>query len=125
MLGMDAASLVCSGAISAREPILIYGDYDVDGKSVVIRKRACELLGEWRTFTSPPHPEGYAMRMNVIENAAYVVVAVNEDSSLPISPAAYERPPHPFPAFRWRMKLVERRVQKFFAAFGCRDPALH
>ena len=46
MLGMDAAVARLERAIAAREPVLLYGDYDVDGTTaVVLLKTAIEMLG--------------------------------------------------------------------------------
>ena len=46
MRGMDAAVERVERAIAAREPILLYGDYDVDGTTaVVLLKTAIEMLG--------------------------------------------------------------------------------
>ncbi len=59
-------------AIRLREPILIYGDYDVDGTaSVVILKKTIELLGGTADFHIPHRlQEGYGMRTEVLEHAA-------------------------------------------------------
>ena len=59
-------------AIRLREPILIYGDYDVDGTaSVVILKKAIELLGGIADFHIPHRlTEGYGMRTDAVERAA-------------------------------------------------------
>src|SRR5665213_3523928 len=46
MRGMRAAVERIQSAIEQREPILIYGDYDVDGTmAVVLLKTAIEILG--------------------------------------------------------------------------------
>lgn len=59
-------------AIQRREPILLYGDYDVDGTcSIVILKKAIEILGGRADFHVPHRMnEGYGMRCDVIERAA-------------------------------------------------------
>ncbi len=59
-------------AIRRREPVLIYGDYDVDGTaSVVTLKKAIELLGGIADFHIPHRvQEGYGMRVDVVERAA-------------------------------------------------------
>jgi len=59
-------------AIQAKEKILIYGDYDVDGTvSVVILKKAIEMAGGEASFHVPHRlKEGYGMRADVIERAA-------------------------------------------------------
>ena len=77
MLGMQAAVERIRRAIAGREPILLYGDYDVDGTTaVVLLKTAIELLAG-PTFASlvrfhVPHrlKEGYGLQSSVIE-AAY------------------------------------------------------
>src|SRR4051812_24755383 len=44
MLEMEAAATRLSQAVKAREPILIYGDYDVDGtSSIIVLKKAIEI----------------------------------------------------------------------------------
>ena len=46
MLGMTEAVERLERAITAREPVLLYGDYDVDGTTaVVLLKTAIEMLG--------------------------------------------------------------------------------
>lgn len=59
-------------AIRLQEPILIYGDYDVDGTaSIVILKKAIELLGGVADFHIPHRvKDGYGMRSEVIGRAA-------------------------------------------------------
>jgi single-stranded-DNA-specific exonuclease len=59
-------------AIKQNEPILLYGDYDVDGtSSVVILKKGIELLGGHITFHVPHRlRDGYGMRSDVVEEAA-------------------------------------------------------
>ena len=59
-------------AIEQKEPILLYGDYDVDGtSSVVILKKGLELLGGQVTFHVPHRlRDGYGMRADVVEDAA-------------------------------------------------------
>jgi single-stranded-DNA-specific exonuclease len=72
LTGMDAAVRRLRRAIEAKETVLIYGDYDVDGTtSVVILKKAIELAGGTATFYVPHRlREGYGMRFEVIERAA-------------------------------------------------------
>ncbi len=72
MLGMLAAVERLELAIAQREPMLIYGDYDVDGTmATVILKTAVELLGGQCDFHVPHRLlEGYGMRDEVIERAA-------------------------------------------------------
>ena len=72
MLGMRAAVARLERAIAQREPMLIYGDYDVDGTmATVILKTVVELLGGQCEFHLPHRlREGYGMRDEVIERAA-------------------------------------------------------
>ncbi len=59
-------------AILAREKILIYGDYDVDGTtSVVLLTKTIELAGGAADFHVPHRlKDGYGMRPEVVERAA-------------------------------------------------------
>lgn len=59
-------------AVRQREPILIYGDYDVDGTtSVVLLTKAFELAGGIVTYHVPHRlKDGYGMRSEVVEAAA-------------------------------------------------------
>ena len=72
MRGMDAAVARVERAIAAREPILLYGDYDVDGTTaVVLLKTAIEMLGGVVRFHVPHRIlEGYGLQSSVLE-AAY------------------------------------------------------
>src|SRR5437016_8228692 len=72
MLGMPQAVERLRAAIGAREKILIYGDYDVDGTtSVVVLKKAIELAGGAAFFHVPDRfTEGYGMRAEVVERAS-------------------------------------------------------
>ena len=72
MLGMPRAVERLRAAIPAREKILIYGDYDVDGTtSVVVLKKAIELAGGAAFFHVPDRfTEGYGMRAEVVERAS-------------------------------------------------------
>jgi single-stranded-DNA-specific exonuclease len=72
MTGLSAAMERISVAIERKEPILIYGDYDVDGTmAVIILKTAIELCGGAADFHVPHRiREGYDMRDDVIERAA-------------------------------------------------------
>ncbi len=83
MTGMADAVARVQAAIANREPILIYGDYDVDGTvAVVLLKTAIELIGkivgdqdgasiESQVRFHVPHRlrEGYGMKSEVIEAA--------------------------------------------------------
>ena len=70
--GMSEAVARLRWAIAGREPILIYGDYDVDGTtSVVILKKAIEMAGGTASFFVPHRlRDGYGMRADVVEKAA-------------------------------------------------------
>jgi single-stranded-DNA-specific exonuclease len=72
MTGLSAAVDRINDAIERKEPILIYGDYDVDGTmAVIILKTAIELCGGAADFHVPHRiREGYDMRDDVIERAA-------------------------------------------------------
>ena len=72
MTGLRAAVDRIDAAIERKEPILIYGDYDVDGTmAVIILKTAIELCRGAADFHVPHRiREGYDLRDDVIENAA-------------------------------------------------------
>ncbi len=71
MLGMKEAVTRLKRAIEQQEPILIYGDYDVDGTTgTAILLRALKLLGA-RTGFHIPHrfTEGYGIQQPALERA--------------------------------------------------------
>lgn len=72
MFGMERAVSRLQKALRNQEPILLYGDYDVDGtSSVVVLKKALEILGARVDFHVPHRiKEGYGLRADVIERAA-------------------------------------------------------
>ncbi|MGA8086743.1 MAG: single-stranded-DNA-specific exonuclease RecJ [Terracidiphilus sp.] len=72
MLGMQAAVERVEAALARKEPILLYGDYDVDGTTaVVLLKTTIELLGGTVRFHVPHRlREGYGLQSAVLE-AAY------------------------------------------------------
>jgi single-stranded-DNA-specific exonuclease len=72
MRGMDIAVDRVERAIRDRTPILLYGDYDVDGTTaVVLLKTAIEMLGGAVRFHVPHRLlEGYGLQSTVLE-AAY------------------------------------------------------
>jgi len=78
MLGLRAAVERIDAAIERKEPILIYGDYDVDGTmAVIILKTAIELCGGTADFHVPHRiREGYDLRDDVIEHAAAAGIRV-------------------------------------------------
>ncbi|HEU5351080.1 MAG TPA: single-stranded-DNA-specific exonuclease RecJ [Terracidiphilus sp.] len=71
MLGMHRAVERVEHAITAREPILLYGDYDVDGTTaVVLLKTAIEMLGGEARFHIPHRLlEGYGLQSSVLQSA--------------------------------------------------------
>jgi len=72
MLGMESAVQRIEWAIANQEPILLYGDYDVDGTTaVVLLKTAIEILGGVVRFHVPHRlRDGYGLQSQVLE-AAY------------------------------------------------------
>ena len=72
MMGMDAAADRLERAIAQHEPVLLYGDYDVDGTTaVVLLKTTIEMLGGEARFHVPHRlNEGYGLQSSVLE-AAY------------------------------------------------------
>jgi single-stranded-DNA-specific exonuclease len=84
--GMAEAVARLRCAILRREPILIYGDYDVDGAtSVVILQKAIELAGGTASFFVPHRlRDGYGMRSDIVEKAAAegVKVIVSVDTGI-------------------------------------------
>ena len=71
MMGMNAAVERLERAIAQREPVLLYGDYDVDGTTaVVLLKTAIEMLGGIARFHVPHRlREGYGLQSSVLEEA--------------------------------------------------------
>jgi single-stranded-DNA-specific exonuclease len=71
MLGMDTAVARLEEAIVERQPVLLYGDYDVDGTTaVVLLKTAIEMLGGTVRFHVPHRlREGYGLQSKVLEAA--------------------------------------------------------
>jgi single-stranded-DNA-specific exonuclease len=72
LLGMETAVARVERAIALGEPVLLYGDYDVDGATaVVLLKTAIEMLGGTVRFHVPHRlREGYGLQSSVLE-AAY------------------------------------------------------
>src|SRR6266478_3627316 len=70
--GMPQALARLRDAVSGKEKILIYGDYDVDGTaSVVLLTKAIELAGGAAGYHVPHRlKDGYGMRSEVVEAAA-------------------------------------------------------
>ena len=83
MLGMTAAVERLEHAIAAREPVLLYGDYDVDGTTaVVLLKTAIEMLGGVARFHVPHRlNEGYGLQSSVLQavhaDGARLVITVD------------------------------------------------
>jgi len=69
---MHAAAARLAGAIQRREPILLYGDYDVDGTSaLVVLKKVLDLAGGIATCFVPHRiRDGYGMKSEAVEDAA-------------------------------------------------------
>ncbi|MGB0081851.1 MAG: single-stranded-DNA-specific exonuclease RecJ [Terracidiphilus sp.] len=86
MLGMAMAVERLERAIAASEPILLYGDYDVDGTvAVVLLKTAIEMLGGEARFHVPHRlREGYGIQSSVLEaaHADGVRVVVTVDTGM-------------------------------------------
>lgn len=72
MKDMAAAVTRLWSAVQKREPVLLYGDYDVDGtSSVIVLKKAIEILGGCASFHIPHRlKDGYGMRSEVVDVAA-------------------------------------------------------
>src|ERR1700722_970875 len=69
---MRAAAARLAGAIERKEPILLYGDYDVDGTSaLVVLKKVLDLAGGIATCFVPHRiRDGYGMKSEAVEDAA-------------------------------------------------------
>src|SRR5436190_4882730 len=72
MLGMSAAVERLLHAIDNQQPILIYGDYDVDGTTgTAVLLRALNMLGATTGFHVPHRfTEGYGIRQEALQKAA-------------------------------------------------------
>jgi single-stranded-DNA-specific exonuclease len=72
MLGMSAAVNRLLRAIDNQEPILIYGDYDVDGTTgTAVLLRALRMLGATAGYHVPHRfTEGYGIQQPALEKAA-------------------------------------------------------
>lgn len=70
--GMEEAVYRLRRAVAAKEKILLYGDYDVDGiSSVVILRKMIEMMGHQAAFHVPDRlKDGYGMQVAVVEEAA-------------------------------------------------------
>ncbi|HYY59732.1 MAG TPA: DHH family phosphoesterase, partial [Pyrinomonadaceae bacterium] len=71
MRDMRKATARLLRAIDEQEPILVYGDYDVDGTTgTVVLRRALQILGA-RTGYHVPHrfTEGYGIQQEALEKA--------------------------------------------------------
>ena len=71
MLGMREAVARLKQAVETREPVLIYGDYDVDGTTgTAVLLRALKLLGATAGFHIPHRfTEGYGIQQAALEKA--------------------------------------------------------
>ena len=72
LAGMRAATGRLARAIEQKEPILLYGDYDVDGTSaLVLLKKVLDLAGGLATCYVPHRiRDGYGMRNEAVDQAA-------------------------------------------------------
>ena len=94
MTGVRAAVDRLDAAIERKEPMLIYGDYDVDGTmAVIILKTAIELCGGSADFHVPHRiREGYDLRDDVIERAAAAAFASSSASTWAFAPSRPRKP---------------------------------
>src|ERR1044072_3656475 len=71
MLGMTEAVARLKRAVESREPIMVYGDYDVDGTTgTAVLLRALKLLGANAGFHIPHRfTEGYGIQQAALEKA--------------------------------------------------------
>jgi single-stranded-DNA-specific exonuclease len=94
MLGMRAAVTRIQEAIAARESILIYGDYDVDGTTaIVLLKTAIEMLGGVVRFHIPHRlRDGYGMQSEILTRTAAegVRLVISVDTGIRAFAAAEE-----------------------------------
>ncbi len=100
MLGMDSAVARLRSALATQEPVLIYGDYDVDGTvATVLLKTACERAAAAMGVSADvryhiPHRirEGYGMQDSRIASAAAegVRLVVSVDTGIRAFAAAEE-----------------------------------
>ncbi len=69
---MRTAAARLASAIERKEPILLYGDYDVDGTSaLVVLKKVLDLAGGIATCFVPHRiRDGYGMKSEAVEDAA-------------------------------------------------------
>lgn len=69
---MEAAVRRLRRAVEGREPVLLYGDYDVDGTtSVLVLQKTIEAAGGAATYWIPHRlRDGYGMKAGVVEQAA-------------------------------------------------------
>jgi single-stranded-DNA-specific exonuclease len=83
---MDRAAKRLAQAVRAREKVLIYGDYDVDGTtSVVLLMKAIEMAGGQATWRIPHRlKEGYGIRPEAVEIAAaeHISLIVSVDTGI-------------------------------------------
>ena len=94
MHGMAAAVARIQPAIAAAQPILIYGDYDVDGTTaIVLLKTAIELLGGTVRYHVPHRlRDGYGMQAEMLTRAAAdgVRLVISVDTGIRAFAAAEE-----------------------------------
>ncbi len=87
---MQAAAVRLARAIAQKEPILLYGDYDVDGTSaLVVLKKVIDLAGGVATCFVPHRiRDGYGMKSEAVEDAAAlgVKLIVSVDTGIRAGP---------------------------------------
>jgi single-stranded-DNA-specific exonuclease len=92
--GMAAAVARIQHAIAQQEPILIYGDYDVDGTTaIVLLKTAIEILGGTVRYHIPHRlRDGYGMQAEVLTRASVegVKLVISVDTGIRAFAAADE-----------------------------------
>ena len=90
MAGMAEAVERLLGAARRKEPILIYGDYDVDGTmGIVVLRESLERVGASPDFYIPKRlVEGYGMRSEVVEEAGRrgVKLIISVDTGIRAAP---------------------------------------
>ena len=96
--GMDLAVTRILQAVQQREPILLYGDYDVDGTtSVVVLRKALEMAGaDVSHFVPHRIKDGYGLHASTLVEAAQrgVRLVISVDTGIRASEAVREARRH-------------------------------
>lgn len=71
LAGMKDAATRLAAAVANKEPVMLYGDYDVDGTSAIVILHTVLRLAGAQVSYHVPHRirEGYGMRTEVVEKA--------------------------------------------------------